>query len=86
MAEVIDFEDLKKDSGDLKIIQDSDLQTLSNNLQKLLDLDKTIEMMETKFYYSNKIQSIVDISPPVKILCGDNQHLKLEYHIFVVHH
>ena len=46
MAEVIDFEDLKKDSGDLKNLQDSDLQKLSNNIQKLLDLDKTIEELE----------------------------------------
>ena len=41
MAEVIDFEDLKKDSGDLKKLEDSELQKLSNNIQKLLDLDKT---------------------------------------------
>ena len=34
MAEVIDFEDLKKDSGDLKNLQDSDyknLVTISKN-------------------------------------------------------
>ena len=43
MAEVIDFEDLKKDSGDLKNLQDNDLQKLSNKIQKLLDLDKTID-------------------------------------------
>ena len=46
MAEVIDFEDLKKDSGDLKKLEDSELQKLSNNIQKLLDLDKTIEELE----------------------------------------
>ena len=39
MAEVIDFEDLKKDSGDLKNLQDTELQKLSNNIQKQLDLD-----------------------------------------------
>ena len=36
MAEVIDFEDLKKDSGDLKNLQDTELQKLSNNIQKQL--------------------------------------------------
>ena len=36
MAEVIDFEDLKKDSGDLKKLEDSELQKLSKNIQKLL--------------------------------------------------
>ena len=46
MAEVIDFEDLKKDSGDLKNLEDSELQKLSNNIQKQLDLDKTIEELE----------------------------------------
>ena len=46
MAEVIDFEDLKKDSGDLKKLEDSELQKLSKNIQKLLDLDKTIEELE----------------------------------------
>ena len=46
MAEVIDFEDLKKDSGDLKNLQDTELQKLSNNIQKQLDLDRTIEELE----------------------------------------
>ena len=46
MAEVIDFEDLKKDSGDLKNLQDSELQKLSSNIQKQLDYDIQIEELE----------------------------------------
>ena len=59
MAEVIDFEDLKKDSGDLKNLQDSDLQKLSNNIQKLLDLDKTIEELEETIKEFKKERAIV---------------------------
>ena len=46
MAEVIDFEDLKKDSGDLKNLQDTELQKLSSNIQKQLDYDIQIEELE----------------------------------------
>ena len=59
MAEVIDFEDLKKDSGDLKNLQDSDLQKLSNNIQKLLDLDKTIEELEETIKEFKRERAIV---------------------------
>ena len=46
MANVIDFDDLKKDSGDLKNLQDSELQKLSSNIQKQLDYDIQIEELE----------------------------------------
>jgi glutamyl/glutaminyl-tRNA synthetase len=59
MAEVINFEDLKKDSGDLKNLQDSDLQKLSNNIQKLLDLDKTIEELEETIKEFKRERAIV---------------------------
>ena len=59
MAEVIDFEDLKKDSGDLKKLEDSELQKLSNNIQKLLDLDKTIEELEETIKEFKRERAIV---------------------------
>ena len=59
MAEVIDFEDLKKDSGDLKKLEDSELQKLSNNIQKLLDLDKTIEELEETLKEFKRERAIV---------------------------
>ena len=59
MAEVIDFEDLKKDSGDLKKLEDSELQKLSKNIQKLLDLDKTIEELEETIKEFKKERAIV---------------------------
>jgi len=46
MANVIDFEDLKQDAGDLKKLQDDDLSGLSKLIQKQLDLDSEIENME----------------------------------------
>ena len=46
MANIIDFDDLKKDSGDLKNLQDSELQKLSSNIQKQLDYDIQIEELE----------------------------------------
>ena len=59
MAEVIDFEDLKKDSGDLKKLEDTELQKLSNNIQKLLDLDKTIEELEETIKEYKRERAIV---------------------------
>ena len=59
MAEVIDFEDLKKDSGDLKKLEDSELQKLSKNIQKLLDLDKTIEELEETIKEFKRERSLV---------------------------
>jgi glutamyl/glutaminyl-tRNA synthetase len=59
MAEVINFEDLKKDSGDLKNLQDSDLQKLSNNIQKGIDLDKTIEELEETIKEFKRERAIV---------------------------
>jgi predicted nuclease with TOPRIM domain len=46
MANMIDFEDLKQDAGDLKKLQDDDLSGLSKLIQKQLDLDSEIENME----------------------------------------
>ena len=59
MANIIDFDDLKKDSGDLKNLQDSELQKLSNNIQKLLDLDKTIEELEETIKEFKRERAIV---------------------------
>ena len=46
MANIIDFEDLKQDAGDLKKLQDDDLTGLSKLIQRQLDLDSEIENME----------------------------------------
>ena len=46
MANIIDFEDLKQDAGDLRNLQDDDLSGLSKLIQKQLDLDSEIENME----------------------------------------
>ena len=46
MADIIDFEDLKQDAGDLRNLQDDDLSGLSKIIQKQLDLDSEIENME----------------------------------------
>ena len=46
MADIIDFEDLKQDAGDLKNLQDDDLSGLSKLIQKQLNLDSEIENME----------------------------------------
>ena len=46
MANMINFEDLKQDAGDLKKLQDDDLSGLSKLIQKQLDLDSEIENME----------------------------------------
>ena len=46
MADIIDFEDLKQDAGDLRNLQDDDLSGLSKLIQRQLDLDSEIENME----------------------------------------
>ena len=46
MANIIDFEDLKQDAGDLRNLQDDDLSGLSKLIQRQLDLDSDIENME----------------------------------------
>ena len=46
MADIIDFEDLKQDAGDLRNLQDDDLSGLSKLIQRQLDLDSDIENME----------------------------------------
>ena len=46
MANVIDFDDLKQDAGDLKNLQDNDLTALSKLIQKQISLDSEIENME----------------------------------------
>ena len=46
MANIIDFEDLKQDAGDLRNLQDDDLSGLSKLIQRQLDLDSEIENME----------------------------------------
>ena len=49
MADVIDFDDLKQDAGDLKNLQDSDLSGLSKLINRQLELDAMIEDMEEAF-------------------------------------
>ena len=46
MANIIDFEDLKQDAGDLKNLQDDDLSGLSKLIQKQINLDSEIDNME----------------------------------------
>ena len=46
MANIIDFDDLKQDAGDLKNLQDSDLSGLSKLINRQLELDTMIEDME----------------------------------------
>jgi len=46
MADIIDFDDLKQDAGDLKNLQDSDLSGLSKLINRQLELDTMIEDME----------------------------------------
>ena len=46
MADIIDFDDLKQDAGDLKNLQDSDLSGLSKLINKQLEIDIMIEDME----------------------------------------
>ena len=46
MADIIDFEDLKQDAGDLRNLQDDDLSGLSKLIQRQLNLDSEIENME----------------------------------------
>ena len=46
MANIIDFEDLKQDAGDLRNLQDDDLSGLSKLIQRQLNLDSDIENME----------------------------------------
>ena len=46
MADVIDFDDLKQDAGDLRKLQDDDLSELSKLIQRQLNLDSEIENME----------------------------------------
>ena len=46
MANIIDFEDLKQDAGDLRNLQDDDLSGLSKLIQRQLNLDSEIENME----------------------------------------
>ena len=47
MANTISFDDLKHDSGDLKSLQENDLASLGNLIQRQLDLDTQIEELET---------------------------------------
>ena len=46
MANVIDFDDLKQDAGDLKNLQDDDLSGLSKLIQRQMQLDTMIEDMD----------------------------------------
>ena len=46
MADVIDFDDLKQDAGDLKNLQDDDLSGLSKLIQRQMELDTMIEDMD----------------------------------------
>ena len=46
MADIIEFDDLKQDAGDLKNLQDSDLSGLSKLINRQLELDTMIEDME----------------------------------------
>jgi vacuolar-type H+-ATPase subunit I/STV1 len=46
MANTISFEDLKHDAGDLRKLQDNDLDSLSKLIQRQLDLDVEIENIE----------------------------------------
>jgi len=48
MANTISFEDLKHDAGDLRKLQDNDLDSLSKLIQRQLDLDVEIENIEDK--------------------------------------
>jgi hypothetical protein len=59
MANIIDFDDLKKDSGDLKNLQDSELQKLSSNIQKQLDYDIQIEELEETLKELKKERAIL---------------------------
>ena len=76
MAEVIDFEDLKKDSGDLKNLEDTELQKLSNNIQKQLDLDKTIEELEETIKEFKRERAILS----EEIIPQQMQELGIRYH------
>ena len=46
MANTISFEDLKHDAGDLRKLQDNDLDSLSKLIQRQLDMDVEIENIE----------------------------------------
>ena len=46
MANVIDFDDLKKDAGDLRNLQDGQVSELSQLIQKQINLESEIENME----------------------------------------
>jgi len=46
MANVIDFDDLKQDAGDLRNLQDGQVSELSQLIQKQINLESEIENME----------------------------------------
>ena len=46
MANIIDFDDLKQDAGDLRNLQDGEVSALSQLIQKQINLESEIENME----------------------------------------
>ena len=43
MANIIDFDDLKQDAGDLRNLQDGEVSALSQLIQKQINLESEIE-------------------------------------------
>ena len=68
MADVIDFDDLKQDAGDLKKLQDDDLTGLSKLIQRQLDLDSEIENIISSVV---RFMKVVDQVDEFRVIGGD---------------
>ena len=69
MANTISFEDLKHDAGDLRKLQDNDLDSLSKLIQRQLDLDVQIENIE---------ETLKEIKREREVLSGETIPLKMQ--------
>jgi hypothetical protein len=69
MANTISFEDLKHDAGDLRKLQDNDLDSLSKLIQRQLDLDVEIENIE---------ETLKEIKREREVLSGETIPLKMQ--------
>jgi hypothetical protein len=69
MANTISFEDLKHDAGDLRKLQDNDLDSLSKLIQRQLDLDVEIENIE---------ETLKEIKREREVLSGETIPSKMQ--------
>jgi hypothetical protein len=69
MANTISFEDLKHDAGDLRKLQDNDLDSLSKLIQRQLDLDVEIENIE---------ETLKEIKREREVLSSETIPLKMQ--------